>query len=202
MTKNGSPEVLAGLINCLSILEEKTSMLYDALGDKIEMPLFKSLLLSIASDSHKHSILLKGVAESIASKDKSEDCAKKTGQVWQIVEAINKEISKKKRIVDNELAYTSEKLVYLESNLGEEYYVFTQLKTLTLMVKEINRLYNIDLSGLKKIFNSIIDDEERHRQILEQIREIIFSKTKLEDNSPAVRYKNPDSWSGALPPTI
>jgi len=33
--------------------------------------------------------------------------------------------------------------------MGEEYYMFVQLKTLELMMKEINQLYSIDLGSVK-----------------------------------------------------
>jgi hypothetical protein len=66
MTKNDDPKVLADFIKCLSILENDTFLLYKALSDKVEHPLLKSLLNSIAEDSLKHSTLLKGVHESIA----------------------------------------------------------------------------------------------------------------------------------------
>jgi rubrerythrin len=47
--------------------------------------------------------------------------------------------------------------------------MFVQLKTLELMMKEINQIYNIDLGSVKKIFLNIIRYEETHRELLEQI---------------------------------
>jgi rubrerythrin len=201
LTKSNDPKVLVGFINCLSVLEENAFLLYKAFSDKIEIPLVKSLLLSIAEDSHKHSLLLKGVVNSMATKEKPRDCAKKTGETWRIIDTFYKEISAKEKIAESELSQLSERLAYMESIMGEEYYIFVQLKTLQLMVNEINQLYSIDLGGLKDIFASIINDEEHHRQLLEQIKEIIDSRAKAVDNSPAVKYQNPDSWISSLPPT-
>jgi hypothetical protein len=99
------------------------------------------------------------------------------------------------------LSQLSEKLAYMESIMGEEYYVFVQLKTLQLMVNEINQLYHVDLGSVKTIFVNIINDEERHREILEKIKEIVDRTAKAADNSPAVKYQSPDSWIGSLPPT-
>jgi hypothetical protein len=56
--------------------------------------------------------------------------------------------------------------------MDEEYYIFVQLKTLELMVKEINQMYNIDLRSAKSIFINIISDEDRHREILETIERL------------------------------
>jgi hypothetical protein len=95
----------------------------------------------------------------------------------------------------------SEKLAYLESIIGEEYYVFVQLKTLQLMVNEINQLYHVDLDSVKTIFVNIINDEEHHRELLEKIKSIVDNAAKEADNSPTVKYQNPDSWISSLPPT-
>jgi rubrerythrin len=77
LTKSNDPKVLVGFINCLSVMEENAFLLYKALSDKIELPLVKSFLLSIAEDSHKHPLLLKGVVDSMATQEKPRDCAKK-----------------------------------------------------------------------------------------------------------------------------
>jgi len=136
LTKNNDPKALSSFINCLSIMEEDASLLYNVFSEKIEIPLVKSFLQSIAEDSHKHSILLKSVFESMGKKEKPKDCGKKTGKVWTMINAFYKEISAKEKIGESELAQLSEKLTYLESIMGEEYYIFVQLKTLQAMVND------------------------------------------------------------------
>ena len=56
---------IADYLNCQSILESQTSLLYGVLSDKVEIPLIKTLLKEIDLDSKKHALLLKGVSESI-----------------------------------------------------------------------------------------------------------------------------------------
>jgi rubrerythrin len=202
MTVNSDPKTLANFINCLSLLESNTYLLYKELADKVEAPLVQSFLLQIAIDSKKHSIALKGVAESIAKPDgKVKDCAKKIGESWRIVETLLKAVKGKKKIPSGDFQKLAEKLTVLESILGEEYYMFVQLKTLELMMKEINQLYNIDLGSVKKIFLNIIRDEETHRELLEKIKTLVTPETEL-DTAPVVKYQNPDAWSRALPDTI
>jgi rubrerythrin len=199
MTKNDNPKTLASFINCLSLLEDNAFLLYQALAAKVEAPLVKSFLLQIATDSHKHSIALKGVSESIAKpKGKPRECEKKIGETWRVIDVILREIESKERIPEGDLPQLVEKLVVLESVMGEEYYQFVQLKTLELMMKEINQIYNIDLSSVKKIFLNIIRDEENHRELLDKIKTLFKPKDKL-DNAPVVKYQNPDSWSRPLP---
>ena len=202
MTKMNNPKVIARYIHCLSILEDKTAVLYENLSGRVEPPLIKSLLLSISKDSSKHSALLKGIADSISdSKQKAKDCAKNLGEVWNTV---NNQLNELKRKDSISRVYFSEllpKLTALESSLGEEYYIFVQMKTLQLMVKEINQLYNIDLDKIKKVFESIIRDEEHHREILATIKDIITEDSVEQDNTPKVKYQNPDAWIHSLPPT-
>ena len=78
--------------------------------------------------------------------------------------------------------------------LGEEYSFFVPLKTLELLVKEIDKNYDVDLGSLKTIFGGIIDGEERHRELIEKIRGILESQRKKPATSPFVQYKNPDVW--------
>ena len=58
-------------------------------------------------------------------------------------------------------------------------------------------MYNIDLSSAKSIFTNIISDEDRHREILGTIERLI-TKQEAADNSPIVRYQNPDAWNKPL----
>jgi rubrerythrin len=82
--------------------------------------------------------------------------------------------------------------------LGEEYYVFVHLKTLDLMMKEINQLYSIDLGSVKKLFLNIIRDEETHRELLKEVKMLIVPKDEI-DSTPIVKYQNPDAWSRPIP---
>jgi rubrerythrin len=201
MTTDNNPKTLASFINCLSLLENNTYLLYENIADKIAVPLIKSFLLQIATDSKKHSIVLKGVAESIAKPEGNlKDCEKKIGETWRIVNIILKDVKGKTKIPSDDFPKLTEKLTVLESVMGEEYYMFVQLKTLEFMMKEINQIYNIDLGSVKKIFLNIIRDEETHRELLEKMKTLVTPKTKV-DTAPIVKYQNPDAWSKPLPKT-
>jgi hypothetical protein len=195
------PKTLAKYISCLSFLEENIAIVYSKFSDSVEMPLLKSMLLSISQDSSKHSSLLKGVADSISdSKEKLGDCGKKLGEVWSVVNALLGEAEKKRK---GTLSFMDllPKFSALESSIGEEYYIFVQMKTLQLMAKEINQLYSINLESIKKVFESIIKDEEHHRELLATMKEIIDDNPIKYDTTPKVKYQNPDSWISSSPPT-
>ena len=45
------------------------------------------------------------------------------------------------------------------------------------------------------MFSSIVDDEEYHRELLGKIKnDLSTSSIQLRDNTPKVKYQNPDSW--------
>jgi rubrerythrin len=67
------------------------------------------------------------------------------------------------------------------------------------MIKEINQIYRIDLGSVKRIFTHIINDEERHREIIDTIRATLEKKQETEESKktvtpPLVKYMNPDNW--------
>jgi len=185
------------------VLEDRVFTLYKILADKVEPKLPKSLLLTLSIDSQKHSIILKGIAESIAEvKVKPKEILKCLGDVWRTNENFLKEYSTKQKLGTEELAQLSDRLAVLEGSIGEEYYIFVQAQTLDQLSEEVNKLYNIDIGKLHGIFENIIKDEERHRETLATIRQILTSKkTSVVDNVPLVKYQNPDSWSRSAPST-
>jgi rubrerythrin len=184
---------MASYLNCLSQLEYNTSLLYKSLSERTEIPLGKSLLLSIAQDSSKHSALLKGIADSIlVTKVKTKECAKNLGQIWQIVDTCLAEVTKGA----GEISFTDlhTKLLALEGSMGEEYYVFVQMETLQHLTGEIKQRYNLDFGDLKSVFENIISDENHHREIIATLRELVTPEEKDLDNTPLVKYQSPDQW--------
>ncbi|MGD0494696.1 MAG: ferritin family protein [Candidatus Bathyarchaeia archaeon] len=162
-------ESVADFLRCASILEERAYLLYKSLADKVNLPLINSLLLHIAFDSRKHSIILKGISESIVKQKKQpRGCEKKLffGGTWTAIERLAGEISRKERIPREHMSSLVEKLMLLESTVGEEYYILIQLKTLQYTTREIRETYNVDLEDLKGILETIIRDEETHRELV------------------------------------
>ena len=203
MTKINDPKAIGSYIQCLSTLEDIAFRLYHTLADKTEAPLVRTFFLEIALDSQKHSTLLAGIGDSMAvSQKKTQDCKKNLGVIWQTTDKINKEITAIKKIGKEEFSRLAEKLTVLESMLGEEYYILIQMKTLQLMTKEINQLYNIDLDRLKNAFVAVIRDEEHHRELLATIKELLTENDPVKnDNTPMVKWQTPDAWIRKLPPT-
>jgi rubrerythrin len=195
---NKEADKIAEYINCLSILENQTSLLYKFLYSKVEIPLVKTLLKEVELDSQKHSILLQGVGNSIKlPKGKLKECQKSSPTLQAIVK-LTKEVTKTDKISSNNLKKLSELLVTLESQMGEEYYILVQMKTLERMTEIINEQYSVDLTKIKNIFLKIIKDEERHIEVLETIKQIT-AETEPDSNIPFVKFQNPDAWFRQTP---
>jgi rubrerythrin len=74
------------------------------------------------------------------------------------------------------------------------------MQTLKHLTKEINENYNISLDNVKSIFENIIKDENRHIELLGTLKELAKPTEKDLDNTPMVRYQNPDNWRNYSPP--
>ena len=198
------PEGIASFLKCSSLLERETSMLYQSLADRVDIPLIKSMLLHIAYDSQKHSAIFNGMCESIGgSRMTSKDCIKKTGLTWKAIEDLRREISSEKNIQKETLPSLVKKLSFLESNFGEEYFVLVQVKTLEYMAGEIYKIYNVQLQDMKDIFEVIIRDEETHKELISKMRRFLDNdEKKNEETKPGFKYQNPDAWSKPHPDSV
>ena len=195
---NNEAYKIAEYLNCQSILENQTSLLYRALGDKVDTPLVKTLLKEIELDSQKHSITLNGVSNSFRQpKGKRKECQKNIAALKTITNFI-KDLEKIKKVSSEDLWKLSKILITLESQMGEEYYMLIQMQTLERMTDFINKKYSVDLTKIKKIFLKIITDEERHIEILETINQLTAEKKQV-NNAPFVKFQNPDAWFQATP---
>jgi hypothetical protein len=68
---------VASFLYCSSILEEKTYQMYCELGQKVNHPIMKSWLLSIAYDSLKHSTLLGEISKDFTDNFQKKKIVKK-----------------------------------------------------------------------------------------------------------------------------
>jgi hypothetical protein len=213
LEKLSSPRIVSKHLGCLSILEKYKALIYGKVADLFEHPFPKSLLLSISQDSTKHSTLLKGVAKSIShSKVKVSDCAGNVGGLYSLVGNCVNELTSNRR-EKLEFSQLVRMLAGLESSFAEEYTTFLQSTSLRLIVKGMNHSSNINLESVKNVFESILKDEEHHGELLKTIKDMVpensiewepilrKEKPAEESGTPEVKYKNPDAWICALPPT-
>ena len=108
---------IAKVLYCLSILEHKIFEFYKRLHEKVEHPLVKSLLLYVAYDSLKHSVILKELGENIAKLAKKVgDCEGELGVVWKTIASLSEEISKEEKLDDKKLFSLINRLADFENS--------------------------------------------------------------------------------------
>jgi rubrerythrin len=198
---------VADFLYCACILEERAYLLYKNLADKVDLPLINSLLLHIAYDSRKHSVLLKGISKSIGKAKKTPKNREKElffGESWTVIEHLVGEIDGKERIPKEDLSSLVHKLMILESTVADKYYCLVQLKALRCITRELSEIYNVDVKDLKDILEIIIRDEEIHRILLSKMKKILVGteEERIEDKAPAFKYQNPDAWSRTMPSSV
>jgi rubrerythrin len=206
MAKIKQESDVADFLYCACILEERAYLLYKNLADKVDFPLINSLLLHIAYDSRKHSVILKGIIKSVAKAKKIPKNREKElffGESWTAIEHLVREIDEKERIPKEHLSSLIHKLMILESTVADKYYCLVQLKALRYIAREISEIYNLDVKDLKEILNVIIRDEETHVKLLSKMKSILVGKEKqTEEIAPVVKYTNPDAWRRTTPQSI
>ena len=72
-----------------------------------------------------------------------------------------------------------------------------QINTLELFSEQLSKIYRINLETLKIILLEIMHDEEYHKEILNIIANALEKDkvTEFVDNTPKVRFRNPDGWN-------
>ena len=188
-------------LNCCSVLEEETFQLYHTLARKINYVDVKSLLIGLAYDSLKHSKIVGELSKNIVKPElQVKDCKKQLGQLWKNIYGLSEKILKSEKILDDDLPSLLKDLANLEDQVSERYEIFLQPKTLQFITREISSNAHADLETSKSIFEGLIRDKDNHRDTLIAII-YYFATRELEmakDNTPIVKYQNPDGWSRPL----
>ncbi len=179
------------------MLEEKTFTFYKDLSEKVQHSLMKHLLLYIAYDSFKHSVIFRKIREEVkAARMKMLNCEKSLNVVWKVAAKMSEEIFELQSLNDEELRSIVGRLARYEASLSQTYHILAQLKTPKLMAKGKRKTRSTDMEYLKDILELIIMDEDGHREILVGIRDFLkpSEKVTIATNAPLVRYRNPDAW--------
>ncbi|HTY74762.1 MAG TPA: hypothetical protein VMD05_04270 [Candidatus Nanoarchaeia archaeon] len=202
MGKNDELKNVTNSVKCLIVFEHKTAQLYEDIAEQTRnLPLVKSLLLQISLDSQKHSIILKGLAQSLPKTSwKPTDLPKAIAEAWRSIDAFQMELSDVDEILDEDLSSLPRQLSSLELIMAEAYDILVRYQNLELISPELSKIYTVNLESLKNMFMEIIHDEEHHKEILMTIKELLAKKHEEKmETTPIVRFQNPDAWGRALP---
>ena len=162
---------VADFLRCLSVLEEKTSLLFEDIAGKMESISFNSKLREISNDNRRHAKILMEMSQHVGNpKVEIKECRRKLSSVFRKIEQVHNEVSQKEKITAQQLQRF---ISILDSSESEEQFMLIQAKTFQFMSKEIDRLYGVNFEKYRNLLVSIAKDEENHRQILDEIGEIL-----------------------------
>jgi hypothetical protein len=198
LSRENDLKEIVNSLKCLIVFENKTWLLYQNLAERIDSALIKSLLLHISLDSQKHSTVLKGIAINMPKTNWTPaDLPKKMGETWRSMDDFQVELSDVEIIPEEALVELLDQLTSLETQLAEEYDLLVQINTLELFSEQLSKIYRINLETLKIILLEIMHDEEYHKEILNIIANALEKDKVIEfvDNTPKVRFRNPDGWN-------
>jgi rubrerythrin len=195
----GFPENIGNVLFCSSLLEKKTYEMYYELSKKIENSVVRTLLVSIAQDSLKHSSLFEEISKDFINvPPREKECKRQLGEIWSNIYSVTKLLKDKKTLSSEDLLVLIKKLSYVEYYMGEEYSILEKVKTLKYMSKEISDFYNVDFEDAfslhKKVIDSIINDEQKHRDILIDIVKLLTKELAPSITHPTIKYQTPDAW--------
>jgi hypothetical protein len=177
--KQSKDEVdLAKFLQCFSILEGKVVDAYWNLACRVENPAMKTLLQYIMIDTSKHAEVLKAISVAIAGFEiKTEDCERMCGETWQTLVANSaKELAENDRITDIELVSRIDAMKNLESYFAEEYLAILNAETTNFLAQQ----NHVKLSSYSSILEWIVEDERRHEQVLNIIKNLATGESRIE----------------------
>ena len=175
----------------LGLMERELYQLYSNLSEKVEDLAAKALFAYIATDSLKHSTILVTIIEEVGgSKVREQDCDANIRYNIDLITSLSKDVSKRQMIDREELISLIDTLAGFESLLYDEYSRAFHLETTQFTKDEINKSQETDLD----IFSLIVNDEDLHKRILLSIVNSCDKTLDFKNNTPVVKYQNPDSW--------
>ena len=184
-------EVLERKIPGFILLEQELHKLYTNLSEKVDDVAIETLFTFIAADSLKHSIILTRIVKEFGdSKTKEKDFDMNIKYNKQLIATLSKGISKKTQIDYEGLISLIDTLIGFVNYLLDEYSKAFQVKESRIPTysKNSNNQPKMDILSL------IVGDEERHQEILLWIVSSCDKNLDFKNNTPIVKYQNPDAW--------
>jgi hypothetical protein len=168
-----SKEDLATFLDCSSVLEAKVSAAYLSVARRVDDPLVRALLESIAYDSLKHSKIFMGIIKSFADVAVGDvECVVVMGKAWSDLMRLADELMRGETVSDAVLIGLVDKMMQFESVSGEEYLTRLNLQAIRGMIKDLD----VDAEMLRSIFNGIIEDEKSHEKRMLMVKSILQRK--------------------------
>jgi hypothetical protein len=185
----------AQYLRCCSNLEIEAFKLYETLSKKINQP-ENSFILGIAYDSLKCAKIIQGILDYFDLPDtENMNCKKNMSELATKMTRFSKRISRTNNLNYEISCEILRELTILEDRLSETYTNYLQSSASKIVADEFSRLA-VNLSNFKKIFETFIEQKQKHRETLIEIKYCFEVKEseRLKQLAPIVKYPDPDSW--------
>lgn len=162
---------LRKFLHCSSLLERRVAEAYEHIAQLVGDKVIEGLLKYIAQDSFKHAECFKSMAELLPHgvTARAEDCVNVWGESWLATVKEAEKIREKTEISPMDLKSLVNGLERIEGLAAEEYLTILHAK----LIEFTAEIKGVDLGLLRSLLNWIIEDEERHKRILEAIKALL-----------------------------
>ncbi|MEM2214482.1 MAG: hypothetical protein QXD66_06565 [Candidatus Nezhaarchaeales archaeon] len=156
---------------CSSLLEERVARAYEHVARLIDNDIVKCLFEFIAHDSFKHARCFELMARALSQETSAypEDCVKVWGESWLAVVEDAERMLKKHEISLADLSSLVDSLHAIEGFVAEEYLSTLHAKLVDAMLSK----GGMDVERFRVMLNWIVEDEDRHRKVLEMVKEML-----------------------------
>ncbi len=186
----------AQYLKCFNNLEIESFRVYEALSKKINQP-ESSFIVGLAYDSLKSSKILQGILSHLdLSEIEDAECKKEIAELAAQISTFTKIISNINNLSPLISCEILSELINMEDLLNETYTGYLQSSATKFVADEFSALIPQSSNNFKRIFDSFVEEKEKHRQTLIEVICSLESKEaeKIRHVSPVVKYQNPDAW--------
>lgn len=186
----------AQYLKCFNNMEIEAFRVYEALSKKINQP-ESSFVLGLGYDSLKCSKILQGILSHLdLSQIEGLECKREIAELAAEISRFTKVLSTINNLSPLLSCEIMSELINMEDLLNETYTNYLQSSATKFVADEFSALIPQSSNNFKRIFDSFVEEKERHRQTLIEVIYSLESKEaeKIRHVTPVVKYQNPDSW--------
>ena len=155
-------------LKCLNNIEIAAFRLYEGLSKKINPP-ESSFILGLAYDSLKCAKIIQGILEYIdVPETENMNCKKNMAEIANNISKFTKKLSKTNNLNYELSCETLKELTNMEEQLSEVYTNYMQSPAIKNIADEFSKLA-LNLSNFKKIFETFVEQKQKHRETLIEI---------------------------------
>ena len=166
---NEKLEESAQYLRCCSNIEIEAFRLYEKLSKKINYP-ESSFILGFAYDSLKCAKITQGLVDNFdLPETENMNCKKNLSALATEISLFSKKLSKINNLNYEIFCEILKELIALEDLIGEAYTNYVQSPATKILADELSKIVTVDLNNFKKIFETFVEQKEKHRETIIEI---------------------------------